>query len=64
MFDTNQTEDGVSDCSGVIVSGVTAAKESSCRVAVRKVAQGNNYWMEEDLNSIQVMEEVLPITVR
>jgi len=70
--DCNSDGSGVAGCGGAAakvgggeaakVGGGAAAKVAGHRVGVKKLQQGNNYRLDEDLNFLQIMEEILPIT--
>ncbi len=61
-IETVGTTDNQSGGSCIAVCGVAEAKVVRCRVGIRKLQQGNNYALVEDLNLLQIMEEVLPVT--
>ncbi len=56
------TADGKSGGSGVAGCGVKVANVASCRVVVKKLQQGNKYWLVEDLIFFANHEEIMPIT--
>ncbi len=57
LIKTVGTTDSKSGGSGIAVCGVAAAK-----VAGSRVGANNNYWLAEELNFLQIIEEISPIT--